>query len=184
MGDGDVELTPRATPNFRDRLLFAKRGSPSRIVRERVESLRDGDDPRQERDRFPNQALRIATPIMTLVMTGDEREQIFEGGAQEVGFGPQGVTAKRQHFDAFELARLRNDRGGHGQLADIVKGAGESEALEVLIGQTKSIAGRHGIYRDALAMSGLAGDVGVEFRQECAQIRLAPHSLNIKPLPG
>lgn len=161
MGDGDVELTPRAPPNFRDRLLFAKRGSPSRIMRERVESLRDGDDPRQERDRFPNQALRIATPIMTLVVTGDDGEEVFESGAQEVGFGGQSMTAQREHFEAFELAGLRDYFGGNGKLADVVKSSGESEALEVLIGQTKSIAGRHGVHGDPLSMSGLTGDMGV-----------------------
>ena len=102
------------------------------LAGEGVEDIGEGDDASLDGDGFADQAVGIAGPVPSFVV--GERDQATEPEQLGVRSGEDLAADRRvlPHLVPFlggELSGLAQDLVGHGDLADVVHGAGDPDEL-------------------------------------------------------
>ena len=131
-----VELGACVTAELADRQLVAHRPLVGPVVGHRIVRVGDRDDPGAERDVVAAQPERVAVPGVALVMVEDDRDSVLQGGGLlEDDLADPRMLDDRSPLRRRESGRLVEDLLGNGDLADVVEQGGDSDPVDLGIGQ-------------------------------------------------
>ena len=125
-----VELRARALAQLLARDLGAGRAPVDAVARHRLVSVRNREDARLERNLVATQAKRIAAAVRALVVRADPGRHILHVGAVDDQRADLRMLLHLRPLVIRELPGLREDRVGHGDLADVVEEPRQAHALD------------------------------------------------------
>ena len=128
------------------------------MIRDRVDRVRDGEDPRAERDLLPCEPVRIALTVPALVMRANDLDAgiVQEGDAADHLRPEEGVRLHHPPLGLVQLDRLEQDLVGHADLADVVE-------------------------KEAVLERGVGRELGIDCARQLERVAL--HALRMLPRP-
>src|SRR6266542_6464448 len=118
--EGAIELVARLAPELGDRLRHRCRSPVRTVVGHRVERIDEPHDSGAERDLLAAQAVGIAPTVPTLVMVADDRGEALRRAEWPADpLADFRMLAHELPLGIIERARLRENRFGHPDLADV-----------------------------------------------------------------
>lgn len=140
-------------------------------LRQRIVSIRHGQDSRRQRQVLGAIPVRVARSVQSFVMrTGDEICAVEFAGKSDLRQNLLGVAGVLLHFFQFRLRKSTGTRKHglrHADLAHVVQQAGDVYAMQILRGKPQNRTDAHSIVGDVARMRGRQQIPRVNGRRDC-----------------
>ena len=124
---------------------------------------------------FAGQMIGIAAAVLVLVVRADHGKDVAEGFQRGADLlADEGVRLHDAALLRAERTGLEQDLIRHGHLADVVNHAAALQSEALVLGQTELLGKRGRVARDAFAMPGGVGVLGLDAAGQGTGARFRP----------